>query len=236
MAIIKPAVDAAGVVSTDPVQAITGSAIAIVVDDHPLVASGIAEFLMTHCGMSQVHTAHSAQDCLALIAEGTAPELIIIDFWLPDGTAAELVSQLAAINPLIRLLATSGDEDAAVMLKAREAGADGFVHKQAAAEIFSEVVAAVRRGEPHFPPLPARLLDLPHRRDVPLSASDLGLTVRQGEILGMMLRGFPNKRIARDIGVSEYTVKEHVTGILNRLGVSNRIEAITLLRGRKLGN
>lgn len=63
---------------------------------------------------------------------------------------------------------------------------------------------------------------------------ELGLTERQGQVLAMMLRGQPNKRIALALDISEQTVKEHVTNILARLGVANRMEAITLLRGRRI--
>lgn len=66
---------------------------------------------------------------------------------------------------------------------------------------------------------------------LPMRAAELRLTQRQGEVLAMLLRGLPNKRIARELNVTEATVKEHVSGILMRLGVTNRIEAILQLHG-----
>jgi len=71
-------------------------------------------------------------------------------------------------------------------------------------------------------------------KELPVTAAELGLTARQGQVLAMMLKGLPNKRIALNLSLSEQTVKEHVTGILERLGARNRIEVITKLRGRKL--
>jgi DNA-binding NarL/FixJ family response regulator len=71
-------------------------------------------------------------------------------------------------------------------------------------------------------------------REWTVSAEELGLTPRQGEILGLLLQGLPNKRIALVLDVSESTVKEHVTGILHKLGVSSRVQAITCLHGRRL--
>lgn len=207
---------------------------AMVVDDHPLVVSGIAEFLQSHCGFQQVQTASGGQECLRLLQQAPAPSLVVVDFWLADGTAADLVSAIRRVAPAARLLAISGDEDAAVIFKARQAGTDGFVHKQATPALFADAVAALLRGELFFPQLCTNVLEMPQRRNLPLSARDLGLTARQGEILAMMLRGLPNKRIAQQLALSDSTVKEHVTGILNRLGVSNRVEAITLLRGRQL--
>ena len=68
----------------------------------------------------------------------------------------------------------------------------------------------------------------------PVTPADLGLSARQGEILALVLQGLPNKRIALQLNIAESTVKEHVTGILERLRVRTRVEAITLLRGRRL--
>lgn len=82
---------------------------------------------------------------------------------------------------------------------------------------------------------PATPCPAPARSDAaPLRAAELGLTQRQGEVLAMVLRGLPNKRIARALNLSEATVKEHVSGILARLGVANRVEAIVRLYGRTL--
>ena len=73
-------------------------------------------------------------------------------------------------------------------------------------------------------------------REWEVTAGDLGLTPRQGEILSLVLRGLPNKRIASALNISESTVKEHVTAILEKLGVRTRVEAITAMRGRRLVN
>ena len=72
--------------------------------------------------------------------------------------------------------------------------------------------------------------------ELTITCTELGLTARQGQVLALLLDGMPNKRIAADLSVTENTVKEHVTGILYKLGVRNRVEAITKLRGRKLVN
>lgn len=77
-------------------------------------------------------------------------------------------------------------------------------------------------------------LDTEARRAPAVRAAELGLTPRQGEVLAMLLLGLPNKRIARALNVTEATVKEHVTGILGRLGVANRVEAILRLHGRAI--
>ena len=74
----------------------------------------------------------------------------------------------------------------------------------------------------------------PRSRDLPVTPTELGLSMRQGEILALVLQGLPNKRIALQYDLSESTVKEHMSAILLRLGARTRVEAITRLRGRRL--
>ncbi|AJW28971.1 LuxR family transcriptional regulator [Chania multitudinisentens RB-25] len=202
---------------------------ALVVDDHPLVAGGIAAFLGTHCGYQQVCVATSRQECDSLIEEKGPPQLLVLDFWLADGTALQLIKNLSQKNPNIRLLVISGDENNNVQHKAREIGAHGFVHKHDSPQIFNQAVTALQNGQLWFPDAS----DPPSFSSPTANHQEFGLTQRQAEVLAMMLRGFSNKRIAMKLTVSEPTIKEHITGILSKLGVSNRVEAITLLQGRR---
>lgn len=202
---------------------------ALVVDDHSLVAGGIAAFLSTHCGYQAVYVATSRRECDCLIEEKGAPQLLVLDFWLPDGTALQLIRTLPQKNPHIRLLVISGDENNNVQHKAREMGAHGFVHKHDSPQIFNLAVKALQNGQLWFPETPESAFYATSTA----SYQEFGLTQRQGEVLAMMLRGFSNKRIAMTLTVSEQTIKEHITGILSKLGVNNRVEAITLLQGRR---
>jgi DNA-binding NarL/FixJ family response regulator len=207
---------------------------ALVVDDHPLVARGIAEYLVAHCGFDVAHFASNNAECWQRVECDGCPELVLVDFWLPDGAALGLLRNLAQRCSQARLLVMSGDDDRGIQAKAREAGAHGFIHKNESPDVFAKAVAELRQGDIWFLQPDKSVLPQPPRRELPINARDLGLTERQGQVLAMMLRGLPNKRIARALDVSEQTVKEHVTGILGKLGVSNRVEAITLLRGRKV--
>jgi DNA-binding NarL/FixJ family response regulator len=207
---------------------------ALVIDDHPLVARGFAEYLVSHCGFVHAHIATSAVDCWRRIETEGCPGVAVVDFWLPDGAALLLIRQLATQCVQTRLLVVSGDEDKAIESKAREAGAHGFLHKQESPDVFALAIAALRTGGAWFGPLGDAALRPIAQRELPIRARDLGLTDRQGQVLGMMLRGLPNKRIAIDLAISEQTVKEHMTNILAKLGVGNRMEAITLLRGRRI--
>lgn len=205
---------------------------AYVVDDHPLVARGIAEFLRSLDLFGHV-IALSSIDALWENISSEVPKLIVVDFWLPDGAALSLLKQLHDRLPQTVLLVMSADDDSAIINKARTAGASGFVHKQAAPELFAEAVFTLMKGYCWFPHVTTSQ-KTPLQKELSITAQELGLTPRQGEILLMIIQGLPNKRIANSLGLSEQTVKEHVSGILERLGVSNRIEIMTKLRGKRL--
>lgn len=213
----------------------TNLASAIVIDDHPLVARGIADFLLSNCGFSVVQSVSNISAFWDEFNYTNPPILAVVDFWLPDGASLSLLVQLKLQHPATRLLAISADDNvAAVSDKVRSAGADGFLHKQEAPDVFGRAVAALLLGEVWFHD--HRSLDRINQpaKELPITADELGLTTRQGQVLAMMLKGLPNKRIALNLSLSEQTIKEHVTGILERLGVRNRIEVITKLRGRTL--
>lgn len=208
-------------------------AYALVVDDHPLVARGFAEYLATHCGFAVSRVANGQASARRWIETDGWPALAVVDFWLPDGVALPFLLALRQGCDATRLLVVSGDHDVGVVTKAREAGAHGFLHKQESPETFARAVACLMAGSEWFRPTD-RMPGAGAPRELPVRAGDLGLTERQGEVLALMLRGQPNKRIALALDISEQTVKEHVSNILARLGVSNRLDAITRLRGRRI--
>jgi DNA-binding NarL/FixJ family response regulator len=118
--------------------------------------------------------------------------------------------------------------------KVRRLSVDGFMLKQAEPAVFALAVAAVLRGDAWFDNTSVVSSSAGQERNLPLSAAELGLTPRQGEVLALMPKGLPNKRVAQALSLTEQTVKEHVSGILERLGARNRIELITRLRGKRI--
>jgi len=203
---------------------------AIVLDDHPLVARGIANFLQSHCNFSTVKTVFSANDFWSALCDGEPPNLVLLDFWLPDGMALALLEPLKSKHPTIPVLVISADDDFIVQQKVQAAGAQGFINKQATPDIFMLAVSSLLKNKTWF----KKSIYSQAPKELTVTAHELGLTARQGEVLALILLGLPNKRIAQTLSLSEQTVKEHVSGILSRLGVGNRIEAITKLRGKEL--
>lgn len=207
---------------------------AIVVDDHPLVARGIADFMQSVCRFNHVYVTHDIQGMQRLLIQYDDFSLFVIDFWLPNGASLDLIVQLKSLFPKTPILVTSADDNPDVVRRARECGADGFIHKQHPTDSFAKAVKSLLHGVNWFDNSEVNQAQSQQLKELPISVRELGLTPRQGEILQLILKGLPNKRIAQSLDLTESTVKEHVSAILNRLGVSNRVEVITKLRGRKV--
>jgi DNA-binding NarL/FixJ family response regulator len=207
---------------------------AVVIDDHPLVARGIAAFLQSHCGFDDVKAVNNADTIWNVIDVANPPAFIALDFWLPNGASLILLSELKNKCPMTPILVVSADDDIAVQRKVQFAGARGFIHKQEDMDIFVLAVKSLLKGETWFASLAQQNTNNNQPKELSITASELGLTARQGEILKMIIQGLPNKVIAKHLSLSEQTVKEHVSGILDRLGVNNRVEIITKLRGKRL--
>lgn len=209
---------------------------AVVIDDHPVVVRGIEEFLKINPNLDAVYSTSRTDVCLALIEEHGPAALIIVDFWLPEQTTPAFVKQLCAAWPQTAVLVVSGDDDPAIQAQVRACGAHGFLLKHEAPEVFNTVVNSILGGAYWFYPSTVVHSQPRSTRELTITSTELGLSARQGQILALLLQGLPNKRIATDLSVTESTVKEHVTGILHKLEVRNRVEVITKLRGRKLVN
>lgn len=205
-----------------------GQNYALVVDDHPLVASGIANFLFTHCRFKQAYVVTNEEDCYRHIRENGPPRLLVIDFWLSSGTALKLLKEVKQLYPQVRLLVVSGDENNDIWQKVHTAGGHGFVLKSEPPELFSRAVFALADNLTWFPCANECAVKTNNEQ-----LSKFNLTPRQIDVLNMIMRGLPNKRIAAQLSISEPTVKEHISNILKKIGVNSRVEAITLLHGKR---
>lgn len=212
----------------------TPSPFAIILDDHPLVGRGMAQYLQSIRPELSVHAVTTWMDALKLVQTHGLPRVLVADLWLADGNILPLLMQWHTGNPEISWLAISADDDPATAHRVRAAGARGFVHKQATPETFGQAVVAVLDGGTWFEAGPTPAAKDPAKREWQVTPAELGLTPRQGDILALLLKGLSNKRIALALDITESTVKEHVTAILERLGVRTRVEAIMALQGRQV--
>ncbi|QIL83266.1 response regulator transcription factor [Diaphorobacter sp. HDW4A] len=206
---------------------------ALVIDDHPMVAQGMGQMLSQLSGVNEVRHVASAAEGLQTIAALGAPLIVIMDFWLEDGGSTRFVTDILTLAPDTRLLMVSGDSHPALPGKVSAAGAHGLIHKSCTPDQFKTAALAALSGSSwvaHGAPEKAQATR-PAAAQLRMSGNDLGLTQRQTQVLDLVLKGKPNKVIAQSLTLSEHTVKEHVTAILQKLGCTNRVELITRMQG-----
>lgn len=150
-----------------------------------------------------------------------APQVILMDLKLPELDGVEAIRQILSVRPETRIVVlTSSDVDAEVVT-ALEAGALGYLAKTSPREDFLKAIRQVSLGQSWLPARLTRKLLTPN----PPSTSGM-LTDREREVLSLLARGWSNQSIARELSIAEATVRSHVSRILDKLGVSNRVEAV----------
>lgn len=196
----------------------------MVVDDHPVVRRGLAEVLEGADDLELVGAHSSAREAIEALS-ASAPDVILMDVSMPglDGiTATREVLRRRPATQVVML--TSYAEDATV-LAALDAGATGYLLKDAEPEEVVRGVRAAARGEAPLAPRVARVVLGARRTAGTAEQASEPLTPRESEILALVGEGLANKQISNRLGISEKTVKAHLGSIFQRLGVSSRTEA-----------
>jgi DNA-binding NarL/FixJ family response regulator len=202
----------------------------LVVDDHPLYRSGVVHTLQNTGMEVQVLECATLETAFQRLDQGLQVDLMILDLQMPGYSGTESVQTVRSRRPEVPVLVLSATEDPAVVRQCIDLGAYGFVPKSAPSEQFHAALSLALSGGVYLPPTSLSV-------GTPASAAQrdawakLGahLTERQRQVLLGIVQGKPNKVIARDLGLSDTTVKSHVAHILDALVVSNRTEAVYAL-------
>jgi two-component system NarL family response regulator len=206
----------------DPVRRRRRPITVLVVDPHLVVAEGLESLFASQPEFEVVGRASTVKEAITLAA-GTAPDVVLADFRLPDGTGAEIAQSLRERRSRAAVVLLSEVESVGALLAAAEAGGRGYILKKRAA---SEVFDAVRRaaaGELLIPaPVLAELLSRKGDQAVLLSS----LTEREREILGLMAKGLDNRQVAERLGITYGTVRSHVRSVVSKLGAHSKMEAV----------
>ena len=192
----------------------------VVADDHQVVRSGLQQLLATTPDILMVGAAANGVEVLAIVGE-LHPDVVLMDLSMPGIDGVEATRRLSVEHPASRVLVLTSFSDQTRILNALEAGADGYLLKDADPDDIAEAIRSVHRGESPLDPKAARVL-LESRR---VRRETVPLTDREREVLGLVRDGLANKQIARRLGISERTVKAHLTSVFQRLGVSDRTQA-----------
>lgn len=205
----------------------------LLVDDHPLFLDGVGAALAGDTDIEIVGQAGSVAEACALTAE-LAPDVVLMDLGLPDGSGIDATQQIRAAHPDVRVLVmTMSSQDDAVVAAMR-AGARGFVVKGAGRDELIHAVRTVAAGGAVFSPTVADRLGAFFVGSSSEPAFPQ-LSEREREVLELLARGLDNRRIARELFLSDKTVRNHVSAILGKLEAGNRGDAIQRARRAGLG-
>jgi DNA-binding NarL/FixJ family response regulator len=194
----------------------------VIADDHPVVREGLAAILATQPDFAVVGEAADGVALLRLAA-ALRPAVALVDLAMPELDGAAAIAQLRDVAPETRALVLTAFDSDERIIGAIQAGARGYLLKGAPrAEIFAAVREVAAGGSLLQPPVAARLVARVARPDPP------ALTARELEVLRLVAQGRANKEVAAALGVTERTVKFHLSAIMSRLGAANRTEAVAL--------
>lgn len=220
----------------------------LLVDDHAMFREGLAAVIGQVDPLAEVAHAATCGDAMTRMAASPGFDVVLMDLSFPgDVSGFEALAWFRAEHPGTPVVVVSGAADASCVLQAIQAGAMGFIQKTASVDVLMHALALVLAGEAHFPmtailelmgaqgrsgPMPPMLPDPPRTRVA--SSGENGsdpdpwnLTRREREILALMVKGHPNKVIANLLELQgDETVRKHVSSILRKMKVRNRVEAV----------
>lgn len=198
----------------------------LIVEDHQVVAEGLAALINDQRDMTVVGHAGSVADSIARTVE-LKPDLVVVDFRLTDGTGADAATAIRQVRPETKLIFLTREDSDAARFAALESGASAFIHKSRAAQEVVEAIRVVAGGGSLFTPRSIAQL-LSSRREVESQLERL--TAREKEVLRLMAEGTSSREIAKDLGISYTTVRTHIRSLGSKLGVHSKLEAIVKAR------
>lgn len=200
----------------------------LLVDDHEVVRLGLATLLEEVPGVSLVGEAGSGREALQA-CERLDPDLVILDIRLPDQSGVEVCRQISKRWPPIKVIILTSYVSDDLIAETILAGATGYVRKQVGNEELLRAIEAVRRGEALLDPRITQRVLRRMRRTESLVVADAfqDLSKRELDVLLQISHGKSNREIAHILAISEKTVRNHVSSLLEKLGLGNRVELAT---------
>jgi two-component system nitrate/nitrite response regulator NarL len=199
--------------------------VVMIVDDHHLIRTGVKNLLEGKFPDTTVQEATTIAEALDV---SVAIDLVLLDINLPDAKALDGLVRLKKNSPATAVALISGTDDNQMITSALSCGADGFIPKSADPQILVHAVSLILKGEIFLPRSflkPGSQISEP-KSPIDRQSDPSKLTVRQQEVFLLMCQGLSNKEIARQLGLSESTIKTHVSAILRELGTNSRAKAI----------
>ncbi len=208
----------------------TGTMKILIGDDHLLFREGLRRLLEQLQGEASFVEAGTFDEVLDQCRAGTTFDIILMDLHMPNWPGFDGLREIQALQPGVPVVVISASEALGDIRGALDHGATGYIPKSSSVKVMMGALNLVFSGGIYLPPgaLTASMEAAPRRRTVDMSdrSAGYGLTQRQREVLECLRLGKSNKQIAYELGLSEGTVKIHVTAIFKSLGVKNRTQAV----------
>jgi DNA-binding NarL/FixJ family response regulator len=198
----------------------------IVADDHPLFRTAIKEALQASQGETTFLEANSFETLQALVDENQDVDLVLLDLHMPGVSGFAGLVYLCKRYPSVPVVMISANEDPMVIQRALDHGAAGFIPKSSNIKTITNAIGEILMGEIWAPISTQPNLPGNNVSELALAERMAQLTPQQFKVLMSVSQGLLNKQIAYEMGISEATIKAHVTAIMNKLGVSNRTQAV----------
>ena len=192
----------------------------LLIDDHPLFVDGFTAMIRENRPDWLIEAFYTAAEGCAALGTRSRWDLAIVDIQLPDADGFETIAKMATLNAAVPRVIISGREDEVARVRARRAGASGFIVKSLATDAMLGVIDSVLSGALGF-------VDRAPDAEAP------SLSQRQVDVLVLLSEGHANKMIRHRLGIAERTVRAHLTEIYHMLGAHSRVHAI--LRAREMG-
>jgi DNA-binding NarL/FixJ family response regulator len=206
----------------------------LIADDHPLYRDALRAIVPQALPCASVSEAGCQSEVFACVTSDAAFDLIVLDLNLPGAAGLSCLRHVRETAPLTPIIVVSGNDEPATMSDVVLAGAMGYVTKSSPRQVLVDAIKAIMSGGTYLPAAAIIALRRAQAAEAPASKAPLPneLTSRQKRVLTLLAEGLSNKQIARDMQISEITVKAHVSLILKKLGVANRVQAA--MEARKL--
>jgi DNA-binding NarL/FixJ family response regulator len=204
----------------------------LLVDDHPLFCEAAKALVTRHWPQAMLQSCGTLSGALAALSTGRC-DLLLLDLTLTDSDGLATLQQVRRACPALTVVVLSADERRETVLAAIDAGASGYIPKSSNPQAMRQALQVVLDGGVFLPP--ATLVQDGHAaaRGAPPADPLAGLSARQIDVLRLLVRGLPNKTIARELDVSEATVKTHMAALYRKLEVDSRTQAV--LAAARLG-
>ena len=202
----------------------------LIADDHPIFRMGLRKLLESQEDFQVVGEASDGGETIKL-ARHLRPELLLLDLSMPKLSGLEVLRELNKLALRMRTMILTVAIEKAQVIEALQLGAYGIVLKHSPQDVLVKSIRTVMAGQywvghESVSDLVHALLEFMPRKDKAPGEQDFGLTRRERQVIALVVAGYTNKDLAQKCGISEQTVKHHLTNIFDKLGVSNRLELV----------